>query len=143
MFARRLALEEVGSEVRKSTLGDDNPGTAVGSRALTRTRQTPERAMVSTRACVAHCHRLPCACLEAREPGRGLVNPLALLRRCLSTPRNCPPFLPAQAPGNCPSSASTFTKRHGVSPGPCGGMAMCLILFEWHGRALHIFIIYI
>ena len=75
MFARRLAPEEVGSEVRKSALGDDNPGTAVGSRALTRTRQTPERAMVSTRACVAHCHRLPCACLEAREPRRGLVNP--------------------------------------------------------------------
>ena len=83
MFARRLAPEEVGSEVRKSALGDDNPGTAVGGRALTRTRQTPERAMVSTRACDAHCHRLPCACLEAREPGRGLVNPLALLRWCL------------------------------------------------------------
>ena len=59
MSVKRLAPKEVGSEVRKSALGDDNPGTAVGGRALTRSRQAPKRAMVSTRACVAHCHRPP------------------------------------------------------------------------------------
>ena len=67
---------------------------------------------------------LPRVCLEHESRGGGSW----ALWPCFDVnTTKMSPFLPAQAPGTCPSTAPKCTKRRGVSPGPCGGMAMCWV----------------
>ena len=117
MFVKRLAPKKVGSEVRKSALGDDNPGMAVGGRALTRSRQAPERAMVSTRACAAHCHR-PFTCMFSPRAGEGAREPPGLASVVFV--RKCPPFCPPRRLGTAPPLHQSVPRDAELAPGHVG-----------------------